>query len=117
MLYKVLADGVVAAHFLWILFLIFGGIWGRRYRPVRLVHLPALAFAFVIELFDWYCPLTHLESWLRGKHDQGLAYAGSFIPHYLERLVYPDVDRRLIVLLTVMLCGFNCWLYSGRRKR
>jgi hypothetical protein len=30
MLYKVLADGVVAAHFLWILFLIFGGIWGRR---------------------------------------------------------------------------------------
>ncbi len=29
MLYKLIADGVVLFHFLWILFLIFGGFWGR----------------------------------------------------------------------------------------
>ena len=65
MLYKLLADCVVLCHFLWILFLIFGGIWGRRRRWVRFVHVPALFFAFFIEISDWYCPLTHLEVWLR----------------------------------------------------
>jgi hypothetical protein len=116
MLYKVLADGVVVGHFLWILFLIFGAVWGRKSRRVRLVHLPALVFAFFIELFDWYCPLTHLEAWLRERHDPGLTYTGSFIAHYLERLVYLDVDRRVVVLLTLLLCGVNGWLYFGRKR-
>ena len=116
MLYKLLADGVVLCHFLWILFLIFGGFWGRQCRWVRLVHVPALVFAFFIELFDWYCPLTHLEVWLRGRHDPALSYSGSFIVHYLERLVYLDADRRVIVLLTLLLCGANGWLYFGRRR-
>ena len=83
---------------------------------MRLVHVPALVFAFFIELFDWYCPLTHLEVWLRGRHDPALSYAGSFIVHYLERLVYLDADRRVIVLLTLLLCGANGWLYFRRRR-
>ena len=117
MLYKALADVVVIFHFLWILFLIFGGFWGRRDRRVRLVHIPALVFAFFIESFDWYCPLTHLEVWLRGRHAPGLAYSGSCVGHYLERLIYPDIDRRVVVLLTLLLCGVNGWIYSGRKRR
>lgn len=116
MLYKVLADATMVLHFLWILFLIFGGYWGRRHRGVRLVHVPALVFAFFLELFNWYCPLTYLEVWLRGKHDPRLAYAGSFISHYLERLIYIEVERWVIVLLTALLCGVNGWLYFGRRR-
>lgn len=116
MLYKLLADGVVIFHFLWILFLIFGGIWGRRYRGVRLVHVPALVFAFLLELFSWYCPLTYLEVWLRRRHDPALSYAGSFIAHYLERLIYIEVERWLIFLLTLLICGVNGWLYLGRRR-
>jgi hypothetical protein len=117
MLYKLLADSVVLFHFLWILFLIFGGFWGKRHQLVRLVHIPALVFAFFVEVFDWYCPLTHLEVWLREKHDPGLAYSGSFIVHYLERLIYLDADRRVIVVLTMLLCGVNGWLYCGRWHR
>lgn len=117
MFYKLLADGVVVVHFFWILFLIFGGFWGRMQRRVRLIHIPALIFAFFIELFDWYCPLTHLEVWLRGRHAPGLAYNGSFIVHYLERLIYIEVDRWVIVLLTGLLCGVNGWLYFGRKPR
>ena len=117
MLYKLLADGVVLFHFLWILFLIFGGFWGRKYRGVRLVHLPALFFAAWVELFDWYCPLTHLEVWLRRKQGAELGYAGSFISHYLERLIYLDVDRWVVVALTLLLCGMNGWLYLGRRRK
>src|SRR6266700_7442381 len=117
MLYKLIADGVVLFHFLWILFLIFGGFWGRKCRGVRLVHVPALFFAAWVELFDWYCPLTHLEVWLRRKQGAELGYSGSFIGHYLERLIYLDVDRRVIVLLTLLLCGVNGWLFLGRRRK
>jgi len=116
MLYTLLADGLVTVHFLWILFLIFGGIWGRRRRRVRLAHVPALAFACLVELLDWYCPLTRLEVWLRERQGGRGTYAGSFIPHYLERIVYADIDRRLVAALTVILCGFNCWLYFGAKR-
>ncbi len=91
MIFKVLADIVVLIHFLWIVFLIFGAIPGVRYRAVKIVHLTALAFAFVIQVFGWYCPLTHLEVWLRLRYEPGLSYAGSFIIHYVEKFVYLDV--------------------------
>jgi hypothetical protein len=116
MIYRLLADGVVLFHFLWILFLIFGGFWGRRYRWVRLVHVPALFFAAWVELLDWYCPLTHLEVWLRRRQAPSLGYSGSFIAHYLERVIYLDVPRWVVVALTLLLCGVNGWLYFGRRR-
>ncbi len=117
--YGMLADGVVVVHFLWILFLIFGGVWGRRSRPVRCVHLPAIAFACVVELGDFYCPLTHLEVWLRRRQSPSAGYNESFIAHYLERLIYIELPRGGIVLLTLLLVAGNCWLYlrKGRRQR
>jgi hypothetical protein len=76
-----------------------------------------LVYAFVIQLFDWYCPLTHLEVWLRSKHDPALTYSGSFIIHYLERIVYIEVSRYIVFILTLFLCGFNGWLYLRKRRR
>jgi Protein of Unknown function (DUF2784) len=116
MLCDLLADGVVIFHFTWILFLMFGGIWGRKVLWVRLVHLPALGFALVLELFDWYCPLTYLEVWLRERGGAGGGYPGAFIPHYLERIVYIGIDRKVVILLTLLLVGVNCLLYFGRKR-
>lgn len=115
MLYKVLADSVVLVHFLWVLFLIFGGVWGRRNRTVKVVHVSGLIFAVIIETCDWYCPLTHLEVWFRSRHNPAEAYAGSFIIHYLEELLYIRLPRHLVAVLTVALAGFNLWLYRGRK--
>jgi hypothetical protein len=116
MLFKVLADMVVLLHFLWILFLFLGALWGVRSKAVRILHLSGLAFAFFIQIFDWYCPLTHLEIWLRSKHDPALAYGGSFIVHYVEKLVYLELSGQVILLLTVLLIGFNLWFYVRKRK-
>jgi hypothetical protein len=109
--YRILADIVVLIHFLWILFLFFGALWGRKVKAVKVFHLMGLAFALIIQIFDWYCPLTHLEVWLRSKHAPDLTYAGSFIIHYMEEIVYIELSRLLILILTVALCGFNGWLY------
>jgi hypothetical protein len=118
MIHRILADLTVRTHFLWILFLVLGGLWGRRRRTVKYVHLFGLLFAITIQIFDWYCPLTHLEVWLRARQDPARAYAGSFIVHYVERLVYIEISRSLIFMLTILLIGFNMWLYmkKGGRK-
>ncbi|MDI6729118.1 MAG: DUF2784 domain-containing protein [Thermodesulfovibrionales bacterium] len=114
--YKILADIVVIIHFLWIVFLIFGAFLGVKYRAVKIFHISGLIFTFIIQIFDWYCPLTHLEVWLRSKHDPALAYTGSFIPHYIEKIVYIELPHYSIFVLTVILCGFNAWFYIKKKK-
>ena len=116
MLVGILIDTVVLVHFLWILFLIFGAFAGRKLRMIRYVHIGGLTFALIIQVFDWYCPLTHLEVWLRAHHDPGEVYAGSYIVHYLEKIIYVGVDRWVIAVLTIVLCGANVLVYSRGRR-
>jgi hypothetical protein len=115
MVYKILADIVVLVHFLWILFLFLGAIWGVRNRAIKIFHLSGLVFAFIIQVFDSYCPLTYLELWLRSKHSPALTYGGSFIIHYVEEIVYIDLSRYLVLILTILLCVFNAWFYLRRK--
>jgi hypothetical protein len=107
---------VVLVHFLWIVFLFLGAVLGVRFKTIKIIHLSALCFAILIQVFDWYCPLTYLESWFRSKYDSALTYSGSFIIHYVEKLVYLEISRSLIFILTVFLCIFNGWLYLAKTK-
>jgi hypothetical protein len=116
MIYKIFADVVVTIHFLWIIFLFIGAIWGIKNRAVKIFHLSGLAFAFIIQILDWYCPVTHLEAWLRSKHASSLTYTGSFIIHYVERIVYIELSQFLILLFTIFLCGLNLWIYFKKKK-
>jgi len=116
MIYKILADSTVLIHFLWIFFLFFGALWGAKNRAIKIFHLSGLAFAFVIQIFNWYCPLTHLEVWLRSKHNPTLTYTGSFIIYYVEKIVYLELSRWVVLLFTIFLCGFNLWVYLKKKK-
>lgn len=111
MLYAVFADIVVLVHFLWIVFLVTGAYWGRTVRAVRTFHVAGMGFAVVSQVFGWYCPLTHLEVWLREQQGQGHGYPGSFITYYTEQLVYITVTPTAIFLLTVVLVGMNILIY------
>ncbi len=111
MLYGISGDIVVLVHFLWILFLIAGAYWGRKFPTVRTVHLSGLGFAVVSQVFGWYCPLTHLEVWLREHQDQAAAYPGSFIAYYAEKLVYLKLSPAVIFVLTIGLIGMNILIY------
>ena len=111
MLYEILADIVVFAHLLWILFLIAGAYWGRKHRQVMLVQGAGLVFAVASQMFGWYCPLTYLEVWLRGKQAAAQYYPGSFLAHYAEKLVYIDISPASIFVLTLALAGVNAWIY------
>jgi hypothetical protein len=120
MLYKVLADMTVLVHLGWVLFLALGALWGRRNRVMKALHVGGLVFAVIMQLMHWYCPLTHLEFWLRSRHDPDLAYPGSFLAHYAEEFIYVELSWEAILSATVILCAVNAWLYLRKprdRKR
>ena len=112
MLYRTLADITVALHLLWILFLIFGWLPGLWVKWIRVVHLASLGFSIILQLNEWICPLTHLEIWLRGK--AGWTYSGSFIRHYVEKLVYLEVPRQAVFAVTLAVVAVSLWLYISR---
>jgi hypothetical protein len=114
MIYKVLADITVLVHSLWVGFIIFGALWGRRNRTVRIVHLSGIGLAVLLNLIGIYCPLTYLEVWLRQRHSPSLGYPGSFVAHYLEELIYVQLSMRVILVLTVLLLTVTLWVYFGR---
>jgi polyferredoxin len=67
-----------------------GGILGWRWvrhRRFRLVHLGAIGYVVVQAWLGAVCPLTTLEMALRAEAGSA-TYAGSFIQHWLQRLLY-----------------------------
>jgi cytochrome c biogenesis protein CcdA len=117
MLYRIAADITVLLHLIWILFLIFGAFIGRKYRWVKRVHISAIIFALVIQFFGWYCPFTHLEIWLRKIQDSSKSYSGSFIIHYVEKIVYINLSPKIITALTIILVVISALLYIPRQKK
>ena len=117
MFYKVAADFVVFIHFLWIVFLIFGAFIGKKYRVVKIFHIAGLGFAVIMQVFGWYCPLTHLEIWLRQRHDPFLTYSGSFIVYYVERLIYIELAPWIIFVLTLILVSVSVYIYYRKNEK
>jgi uncharacterized membrane protein YeaQ/YmgE (transglycosylase-associated protein family) len=116
MLHKIFADVVVLLHFLWILFLIFGALLGVRNKAIKYSHLSGLLLAILIQIFGWYCPLTHLEFWLKSRHNSSITYAGSFIIPYVGRLVYLEISQTMVLVFTIFLSLFNLWVYLRVRN-
>ena len=120
MFYRHLADGVVGAHFAFVLFIIFGGLLVVYWRRVIWIHLPCVVWGALNEFFGWMCPLTPLENWLREAGGKG-AYQTSFVEHCIFPTLYPVTLTRevqIILGLTVVVVnlGIYGWLWC-RRKR
>ena len=111
MLYRILADLVVVVHFVFVLFVIFGGffvLWSKR---VAWLHVPAVLWGILIEFAGWICPLTPLGIWLRRKGGL-LAYRTGFIEHYILPVLYPTVlTRRLQIILGCLVFAINLGIY------
>lgn len=86
--YLLLADLVLVVHFLFVLFVVLGGLLVWRWRRLAGLHLPALAWGLYIQFSGAICPLTPLEIRLR-RLAGAEAWEGGFIAHYLVPLIYP----------------------------
>ena len=116
MLYKILADIIVIVHLVWILFMLVGfilivrGFFRGRFFDrwlFRTVHLFGIVYVSLLALMGKYCPLTLWENSLRAKFDPTLTYPGSFLIHYAEKLVYPDVNPLVILIPTTFITVFT----------
>ena len=97
MFYRLLADFVVLFHFVFILFVLSGGLLVLRWRRLAWVHAPSSAWGISTELFGWWCPLTPLENWLRENSGRS-GYDTGFIEHYIMPFVYPTGLTREVQL-------------------
>ncbi len=111
------ADLVVLIHLLWIAFIIGGAVIGRRIGWVRWLHVGALTFSILLQLFRWICPLTFLEVWLRRQADPTAAYPGDFLAHYAQRLVYLPAPPEAVFFATVVIVSLSAWAYWPCSRR
>ena len=117
--YAILADALVAAHLLFIAFVVGGGFLVLRWPRLAWLHLPAAAWGAVVEFTGWICPLTPLENHLRRLAGGG-AYSGDFVERYLIPLIYPEVfTRGDQFLLGAAVVAVNLLAYAlvWRRRR
>ena len=112
MMYRVLADALVVAHFIFIVYAVAGGLLVIKWGWTAGLHIPVFLWGVLIETFGWICPLTPLENELRTA--AGLAgYSGSFIDHYLIPIVYPEnLTRPIQWLFAGLLLLVNVIIYS-----
>ncbi len=119
MLYAAAALLVLLVHLGFVLFVVFGALLVLRRPRLLWLHLPAAAWGVYIESSGRGCPLTALENLLRLR--AGLAgVEGSFIEHYLLRLLYPGgLTRDLQFVLAGLVLAINLVLYAylWRRRR
>ena len=127
--YQFLADAVLTLHAAIVAFVV-GGLLLivvgnlRAWRWVnalwfRLAHLGAIAFVVAEAWFGYVCPLTTLEMWLRAQAGAA-TYGGSFIEHWLQRLLYYDAPPWVFTLaysLFGLLVVATWWYFPPMRKR
>ena len=111
MLFRIAADFVAVAHFLFVLFVVFGGILVLRNPRLAFFHLPVAAWGALIEFAGWVCPLTPLENWLRRRGGEA-GYPGGFVDHYILPLLYPgELTRGIQIILGIFVLAINGFIY------
>jgi hypothetical protein len=112
MISQAIAELLMVLHFVFILFVVFGGLLVLKRTWVALLHLPCLIWGILIEWQGWICPLTPLEIHFRNlAGDAG--YSGGFIDHYLMPVIYPPgLTRAAQTTLAAALLGLNLLVYG-----
>jgi len=114
--YRFLSILALSLHLAFILWVILGALATRDRKLLSAAHVASLLYAIFIETTVLPCPITRLEKWAQSK--AGLPeYEGDFIEHYLEEVVYPDVDYALLMPAAVSVCLFNLGIYAWRWRK
>jgi energy-coupling factor transporter transmembrane protein EcfT len=123
MIYKLLADSIVAIHLIWIVFMLVGFIYTALALFIkrlldrwlfRSLHLLGIVYVGGLALLREYCPLTILEVSLREKYNPQLMYSDSFIVHYIEKLIYPEIHPLLLQVSTLVIALFTITVFTMR---
>jgi hypothetical protein len=125
-----LADVVLVVHVAFIAFVVVGLvlIWAGRFRGwafvqnlwFRAAHVAAIGVVAAESLAGVVCPLTTWEDRLRLLAGGQQRYAGSFIQHWLQPLIFFDVGEGVFTaayLAFFLAVGISFWLIPPRWPR
>ena len=123
--YPLLADAVLSLHVAIVVF-VGGGLFAiivgnlRYWRWVnalwfRAAHLAAILIVVAEAWAGAVCPLTTLEMLLRAKAGAA-TYAGSFIGHWLQRILYYDAPPWVFTPAT-RFSVWSSWQHGGIFRR
>ena len=111
-MYEFLASLTLILHFLFIIFVIFGGLLFFIKKWMILTHLPTLIYGIYAELSESICPLTYLENFLLQKVNLA-TYSTSFIQNYLFPIIYPvNLTKDIQINLAISLIVLNAVIYG-----
>lgn len=111
--YRIAADSVLLAHFLFAAFAVFGGIVVAMDVTWAWLHIPTVLWSGLVNLLGWTCPLTPLEKRLRELSGQS-GYGGGFIQHYVGRAVYPrGMPRQMELVAGFSVLIGNAVVYAA----
>ncbi len=111
MLYGLFADIILILHFCFVLFTVFGGLLVLRRRAAIWLHLPALFWGIIVQVFSLSCPLTSFENRFRTLGGEA-NYTGGFIEHYVSLILYSQVSYWFHFALGFSLLLINVVVYS-----
>lgn len=110
---KFVATAILSAHLVWIVAVIFGAAFTRGRRVWSTLHILSLIWGIVVEVGPWPCPMTLAEQYFEAR--AGIqAYQGSFLLHYIDKLVYPDLPWWVIGSVVATVCALNLGIYLWR---
>ena len=110
--YHFAADVVLVVHFAFVIFVLFGLIaiwagglfrwnWVRNIR-FRLTHIAAIGIVVAESLGGVICPLTTWENKLRELAGGGGEYEGSFVQHWVHRLMFFEASPTTFTIIYVV---------------
>lgn len=117
MLYRLLADIVLAFHLAFVFFVAAGGLLVLRWPRVTWLHVPAAAWGALIMFAGWVCPLTPLENRLRRLGGEA-GYDGGFVEEYVLAILYPSgLTRTHQIVLGALVLVLNLAVYAYVLRR
>jgi hypothetical protein len=110
--YNIFVDVIVVVHFLFVAFVVAGGLLVIRRPRIAFIHLPAAMWGAFVEFFGWICPLTPLENHFRNLAGNS-SYSGDFIVSYLIPVIYPEnLTTTIQQILGGSVIAVNIIIYS-----
>jgi hypothetical protein len=129
-LWLALADLALVIHAAFVAFVVVGLvlICVGRFRGwafvrnfwFRAAHLAAIGVVAGESLGGYVCPLTTWEDQLRLLAGRRQRYAGSFIQHWLHRVIFFDLDERVFTIAYVaffLAVALSLWVVPPRWAR
>ena len=111
-MYGLAANLTLILHFVFIIFVVFGGLLFFLKSKIIYFHLPALIWGVYLEFNNLVCPLTHLENWFLQKASQSI-YTDGFVQNYIMPIIYPGLlTASLQKYLAIGLIFINIFIYG-----